>query len=83
MRAVEGESFSDGKLSVISGAGLHRWFEVRQVMRLMGLMTFGKDMIEVGALLYPRTVNPQDWYQVYSVLTFDSDKQALRQRVGQ
>jgi len=81
-RAVEAESFSAGKLDVLRGAARERWFDVDQVLRLMQLMTFGKDMVEAGVILHPRTVNTADWYRVYSAFTFDSDKRALRERVG-
>ncbi len=81
--AVESESFSDGKLNVLRDASRARWFTVSQVQRLVGLFTFGKDMVEAGAMLHPRTVDLENWYLVYSVFTFDSDKDKLRKRVGE
>ena len=48
----------------------------------MGVFTFGKDMVEAGAMLHPRTVDLQNWYQVYSLFTFSADKDKLRERVG-
>ena len=80
--AVDSESFSSGKLTVLRDASRARWFSVNQVQRLMGLFTFGKDMVDAGAILHPRTVDLENWYLVYSAFTFDSDKDKLRQRVG-
>ena len=81
VRAVEDESFSSGKIGVLRDASRARWFTVHQVKQLMEQFTFGKDMVEAGAILHGRTVDLENWYQVYSVFTFDSDKDALRDRV--
>ena len=82
VRAVESESFDSGKLTVLRDASRARWFHVGQVKQLIQLFTFGKDQVEAGAMLHSRTVDLENWYQVYSVFTFDSDKDKLRARVG-
>ncbi len=80
--AVDGESFSSEQLQVLGQAAADRWFSVDQVISLMGIFSFGKDQVEAAALLFPRVVDQQDWYRVYGVFTFDSDKDKLRARVG-
>jgi len=82
LRALESESFSSGKLDVLRDASRARWFTVSQVQQLIKSFTFGKDMVEAGAMLHSRTVDLENWYLVYSVFTFDSDKDKLRDRVG-
>jgi hypothetical protein len=82
LRALDDESFSSGKLDVLRDASRARWFTVSQVQRLIKSFTFGKDMVDAGALLFSRTVDQENWYLVYSVFTFESDKDKLRQRVG-
>lgn len=82
VRAVEAEPFTDGKLSVLRDAIGHRHFVVNQVMRMMDAMTFPNDKVEAAALMHPRTLDIENWYRVYSKLTFDSNKNELRKRVG-
>jgi hypothetical protein len=48
----------------------------------MGALTFGKDKVEVAALLFEAVVDPENWFEVYGALTFESDKRELRKRVG-
>jgi hypothetical protein len=82
LAAVENEPFPDGKLAVVRDAASHRWFTVAQVIALMGQMSFSSNKVDVGAELYGRTVDRENWYQVFAALTFDSDKQELRRRTG-
>ncbi len=82
LAAVESESFADAKLIILRDAAAYKWFTVDQVVAFMGAMTFGKDKVEAAAMLHPRVLDLENWYRVYGVLTFDSEKQELRKRVG-
>ncbi|MCO4771683.1 MAG: DUF4476 domain-containing protein [Deltaproteobacteria bacterium] len=82
LAAVDDESFRDGKLQVLRDASAHRWFNVDQVIRFMEAMSFGDDKVEAAAMLHGRTVDLENWYRVYGALTFDSNKNELRKRVG-
>lgn len=81
--AVAGESFEDGKLGVITEACRHNLFTVAQTVEIVSLMDFGDGKIEAAVLMYPRIVDPENFYQVYGAFDFDSDKDELRSRLGQ
>lgn len=79
---VQGEDFSDGKLALLRSAAADRWFSADQVRQLVQGLSFGSDKVEAAAILYPRVADIQNWYLVYDAFDYDSDKQALRERVG-
>ena len=81
-QAVQGEAFADDQLRVLRSALAGRYFNVEQIKQMMGVFAFGEQKIEAAALMRDRLVDPQNWYQVYSALSFDSEKDELRQRVG-
>lgn len=81
--ALNAESFADGRLKVLGSAASNHWFTVAQVRTLMGLFDFDSDKVEAAAMLYPRVIDTANWYQVYSELSFEADKDALRERVGE
>ncbi len=82
LAAVQNEAFSEAKLLVLRDAAAYSWFTVDQVVAFMGAMTFGKDKVEAATLLHPRVIDLENWYRVYGMLTFDSEKQELRERVA-
>lgn len=82
VRAVEGESFDDGKLDVLRSASARRKFSINQIITLMNLMTFAEGKIDAAAMLYDKNLDRKDWYKVYGELTFDSDRDKLKKRVG-
>ena len=82
LQAMESAPFADGKIAVLRDAAVHRWFTVAQVRRVMEEMPFSKDQVEAAALLHPKVLDQENWYRVYEQLTFESDRQELRKRVG-
>lgn len=76
-------SFSDEKYNyardlVSSG----HFFTCEQIVQLMRTATFGEEQVKIGAMLYPRAVDPQNFMQLTSSLTFESDRQKLRRMLG-
>lgn len=80
--AVSDAPFEDGKLQILADAAVGRWFTVAQVITLIDAFPFSNGKVTAAASLYPQVVDPENWFQVYGKLTFDSDKQELRRRVG-
>jgi len=80
--AVESESFSDSKAAVLRDACRANFFTVDQAVTLVSLFDFGDDKVEAAAMLHPRLVDPENFYRVYAVFDFDSDKEELRERLG-
>ena len=76
-------SFSDEKQNfardlVSSGY----YFTCEQIVQLMKTSAFGDEQVKIGAMLYPRAVDPQNFMQMTAALTFESDRQKLRRLLG-
>ncbi len=76
------ERSNPDKLSLIERAARRHQFSVDQVMTLMRLFVRGDDRVEVCARVYHRIEDPENFGQVYSLLTFASEKRALALRVS-
>jgi hypothetical protein len=79
-RAIAAESFGDDQLAVLRAASQGRHFTSAQVLSLMEQFTFSDERIDAAVLLYPQVLDQQNWYTVYSALSFSSDKSTLRSR---
>jgi hypothetical protein len=82
-RRCSGLSFSDEKQNfardlVSSGY----YFTCEQIVQLMKTSAFGDEQVKIGAMLYPRAVDPQNFMQMTAALTFESDRQKLRRLLG-
>lgn len=83
LKQLQRLSFSDEKLSLArSSVSSGYAFTCEQVGQLMRTSAFGDDQVRIAATLYPRIIDPQNFIQVTSILTFESDRQKLRQLVG-
>jgi hypothetical protein len=80
--AVKAASFSADKLETLQSAARGRHFTARQIRDVMGWFDFGKDKVQAAALLRPLVVDPENWFEVYGALSFESDKRALRRLIG-
>jgi len=74
-------AFADAQLGLVRDASRRNRFETNQVVKILKLFTFGKDQVEAGAILHPKVIDKKNFFNVYQVFTFDSDKAALRQKV--
>jgi hypothetical protein len=83
LKQLQRLSFSDEKLSLTRDAVSSGYsFTCEQVAQLMRTSAFGDDQVKIAATLYPRIVDPQNFIQLTSILTFETDRQKLRQLVG-
>ena len=80
---VEGESFSDGKLRAITLACRDNWFTAAQAAEILDGLSFGKDQVEAGKLLYPRLVDRNNVTALLGAIDFDSDKRKLSDWIAQ
>lgn len=81
-QAVEGESFSDGKLNVLGTAASERSVCVSEVVQLLALFDFSKDKLTALELLKPGISDLKNAYQVYGAFDFDADKQKAKAILG-
>ena len=83
LKELQRRSFSDEKLNLARDAVTGgAYFTCEQVGQMMRTASFGDDQVKIAATLYPRIVDPQNFIQLTSILTFESDRQKLRQLVG-
>ena len=58
------------------------YFTCEQIVQLMKTSAFGDEQVKIGSTLYQRAVDPQNFMQMTSALTFESDRQKLRRLLG-
>lgn len=80
--AMKSEAFDDKRLARLRDALPNRAFTAGQARELMSTLTFGQGKVEAGVLLYPLVIDRENWFTVYDVFDFDTDKDKLRQRLG-
>lgn len=83
VHAIDQASYSNDKLAVLRDAARYAWFDTAQVMTLMDRFSFSADKVKAAALLYPRVLDPNHFYQVYQHLTFSSARQQLHRLIEQ
>jgi hypothetical protein len=44
--------------------------------------TFGDDKVSAASMLFPQVEDKENWFEIYSVLDFDSDRESLRRKTG-
>ena len=76
--AVKSESFASNQLRVIRAAADHHYFSVKQVLRLLELVSFSDKKLKAIRALYPRIIDPKNAFQLHGAFTFESDKRKLR-----
>jgi len=75
---LKNESFSSGKLNILKDAVRGNYFTSEQVVDILSVFDFEKDKLESAKMLYPKVVDKNNFFKVYSVFKFNSDKEELR-----
>jgi hypothetical protein len=81
LRALEDEPFSQGQLEIIRETGDRFDLTVRQAIRLVKRLSFDDDQVEALVSLYPSLIDPENFAEVYGLLSFSSDRRELRKRI--
>ncbi|MCB0279467.1 MAG: DUF4476 domain-containing protein [Calditrichaeota bacterium] len=79
--AMKKEGFDDSRLRVMKSALNTKKVSVEQVIDLIDLFDFANEKVEVGVYCYPKVVDKDQWYNVYSAFEFDNDKEALKEQI--
>jgi hypothetical protein len=80
---VRGLPFRDEKLARIKDYLMpDTLFTTNQIGQLMQTTPFGSDRIRFAELLWPRVVDPQNFPELPALLTFESERQELRRKLG-
>jgi hypothetical protein len=75
---LKNEPFSSGKLNILKDAVRGNYFTSEQVVDILSVFDFEKDKLESAKMLYPKVVDKNNFFKVYSVFKFNSDKEELR-----
>ncbi len=78
LKALEDASFSDEKYAIVKEAASKNYFTSKQVLEVLKRFDFESDRLKVAKLLYPRVVDPENFFVVYEAFTFSSSKEELR-----
>ncbi len=76
--AIEGEGFSEGKLTVLQSAARDAWFTVAQVGTIVDALSFSEDKVKAVALTRRHIVDHENEYKLFAHFPFDGDKQAVK-----
>jgi hypothetical protein len=82
MRAIQKESFGDGKLRVLESAAPTQYFLVPQVMKILQKFSFGEDKLDAVRVLWPRVLDRENAYQLYQAFSFPAEKDELKGIIG-
>ncbi|XXF77123.1 DUF4476 domain-containing protein [Myxococcaceae bacterium GXIMD 01537] len=80
--AMDHETFSKDKLALLRDAASRNNFLVNHVRFMVQKFQFSSDQLEVVRILWPRTLDRENGFQLQSSFTFSSDKQKLREIIN-
>ena len=75
---IQSEPFQDDRLTRAQILAKDRCFQAHQVVTIMSAMTFEDNKLEIAKFLYNKTENKEDYELCVDALTFQSDKDELR-----
>ncbi len=75
-------TFSSDKMNIIRHVAGRYTLSTHAAKRMVRRLTFSNDRVEALEMLYPRVHDKENWYRVYDLLTFSSDRDRLRSRCG-
>ena len=81
--SMDAQISSSSKLAILREGISGRWITVAQLARLMDDLAYSADRVDCAASLHANLSDPQNFYQVYSHLPFEADRDSLRSRVSQ
>lgn len=81
---VSQESFSSGRQQLIDAVARdpNNWFTSEQVRELVMMMSFSSEKVHAAVTLYSKVVDKEKFYIVVDSMTFNSEKDEVRKRLG-
>ena len=77
-KEIGSQSFADGRLSVVRTAARNNYFNVEQVIALLGAFRFSEGKLNAVRALHPRVLDRENEFRLYDAFRFSSDKEALK-----
>jgi|GEM_PF-4313437 len=81
LKGLKAESFDDNKASFIATFAVHGRLNSDQARELLKAFSFDDGRIKSAVLIYPRLTDPENFYQVLDAFSFDSSKNAVREKL--
>ncbi len=81
-RSIEAAPFNAGKLQLLQDGVADRTLTSPEAERLLELFSFSRDRVDVLVFLHPRLRDPGEFDRLLGALKFESDRQAVRDRLG-
>ncbi|GIV32730.1 MAG: hypothetical protein KatS3mg031_0265 [Chitinophagales bacterium] len=78
LRSIEMKTFESTRVNIAREAIDHYYFTSEQVKQLASLFTFESSRLEIAQYAYPKVVDPERYYIVYDVFTFESSIHRLQ-----
>lgn len=80
--SIQSEPFPDDRLTKAKILSKDRCFQAHQVVTIMSAMTFESNKLEIAKFLYNKTENKNDYELCVDALTFQGDKDELRNYIA-
>ncbi len=83
LNMLQKEAFESGKLEIVRTAAKDNFFTSEQVKRIMETFQFDDYKVKAAKILYPRVVDRENFFVVFSTLTYSSSREELRKWIEQ
>lgn len=80
---LEDESFEDTGLEILEDAADKNHFTVDQLVEIIGLFSFENNKIEACKIVYPKLIDKENSYEIYSSFQFPASKKEIRKWIEQ
>jgi hypothetical protein len=81
LKGVRGNAFDNEKASFVESHAKTPYFTSAQVRDILKTFSFDDGRVQAGVALYPRITDPENFFVVYEVFTFDTGRKALREKL--
>jgi hypothetical protein len=81
LKGLKAESFDDGKKSFIATFAANGRLTSEQARQLLKEFSFDEGRISSAVVLYPRLTDPENFFIVLDVFTFDSSRSSVREKL--
>ena len=82
LKALNAESFDDGKAGFIATFAVQGRLTSEQARELLKPFSFDEGRVNSAVLLYPRVTDPENFFTVLDVFSFDSSRAEIRKRLN-
>ncbi len=81
-RSVKSSPYSNDQLLTLTSIAKQTHFTTAQARELASIFVYSNHRLNALVLLYPQVVDPQNYHETYSLLTYSNDRRKLMQRIG-